>query len=47
MLTWLRNTAYKTGDVVRVGGYTYPNIADPHKQTNASYWEKLNEGDST
>jgi len=40
------NTAYKTGDVVRVGGYTYLNIADStgNRPPNASYWEKLNEG---
>ena len=40
------NTAYKTGDVVRVGGYTYLAIADTtgNRPPNATYWEKLNEG---
>ena len=37
---------YRTGDVVRVGGYTYPAIANPKwcKTSNLTYWEKLNEG---
>ena len=40
------NTAYRTGDVVRVGGYTYLNIADStgNRPPNTTYWEKLNEG---
>ena len=40
------NTSYRTGDVVRVGGYTYLAIADTtgNRPPNASYWEKLNEG---
>ena len=40
------NTAYRTGDVVRVGGYTYLAIADTtgNRPPNTTYWEKLNEG---
>ena len=38
-------TAYKTGDVVRVGGTTYIAIADT-TETDPSvlHWDKLNEG---
>ena len=38
-------TAYKTGDVVRVGGSTYLNIEDSTgNRPNVTYWNKLNEG---
>ena len=39
-------TAYKTGDVVRVGGVTYISIADTtgNRPPNVLYWDKLNEG---
>jgi hypothetical protein len=39
-------TAYKTGDVVRVGGFTYICIDDStgNRPPNATYWDKLNEG---
>ena len=37
---------YLTGDVVRVGGYTYLAITNSNgvRPPNATYWEKLNEG---
>ena len=37
---------YLTGDVVRVGGYTYLAIANSNgiRPPNTTYWEKLNEG---
>ena len=40
------NEDYRTGDVVRLGGYTYLATANSNGQRppNASYWEKLNEG---
>ena len=39
-------TAYKTGDVVRLGGFTYICIDDStgNRPPNATYWDKLNEG---
>jgi hypothetical protein len=39
-------TAYRTGDVVRVGGFTYICIDDStgNRPPNATYWNKLNEG---
>jgi len=39
-------TAYKTGEVVRVGGYTYLCTADStgNRPPNATYWERLNQG---
>ena len=39
-------TAYKTGDVVRVGGFTYIAVADTtgNRPPNLTYWNKLNEG---
>ena len=38
--------SYKTGDVVRVGGFTYLNIEDStgNRPPNVTYWNKLNEG---
>ena len=40
------NYEYFTGDVVRLGGYTYLAIADNSGQRppNATYWQKLNSG---
>ena len=40
------NQDYRTGDVVRVGGYTYLAIANSNgvRPPNLTYWEKLNEG---
>ena len=40
------NYEYFTGDVVRLGGYTYLCIADSsgHRPPNATYWQKLNSG---
>ena len=40
------NYEYFTGDVVRLGGYTYLAIADSSGQRppNANYWQKLNSG---
>jgi len=40
------NQDYLTGDVVRVGGYTYLAIANSNgvRPPNLTYWEKLNEG---
>ena len=40
------NYEYFTGDVVRLGGYTYLAIADSSGQRppNATYWQKLNSG---
>ncbi len=40
------NQDYRTGDVVRVGGYTYLAIANSNgvRPPNTTYWEKLNEG---
>ena len=40
------NQDYRTGDVVRVGGYTYLAIANSNgvRPPNLSFWEKLNEG---
>ena len=40
------NQDYRTGDVVRLGGWTYLAIANSNGQRppNATYWEKLNEG---
>ena len=37
---------YLTGDVVRVGGYTYLAITNSNgiRPPNTTYWEKLNEG---
>jgi len=37
---------YRTGDVVRLGGYTYLATANSNGQRppNTTYWEKLNEG---
>ncbi len=39
-------TAYKIGEIVRHGGFTYVAIADSTGQTppNLTYWSKLNEG---
>jgi hypothetical protein len=39
---------YRTGDVVRLGGWTYLAIANSNgiKPPNTTYWEKLNEGAS-
>ena len=40
-------TAYKTGDVVEYGGYSYVAVANNTSERpfgNASYWKKLNEG---
>jgi len=39
-------TAYKVGDVVSVGGYTYLAIADTtgNRPPNVSYWNRLNSG---
>lgn len=39
-------TAYKNGDVVRLGGFTYICIEDStgNRPPNATYWDKLNEG---
>ena len=38
--------AYKTGDVVRVGGYTYLCTADStgNRPPNDTYWNRLNQG---
>lgn len=43
---WSSVTAYKIGEIVRNGGYTYVATADNTNQQppNASYWSKLNEG---
>ena len=43
---WISTTAYKVGDVVRLGGYTYLAIADSIDQIppNALYWNQLNSG---
>lgn len=43
---WSSVTAYRIGEVVRNGGYTYVALADSTNQQppNASYWTKLNEG---
>ena len=40
------NYEYFTGDVVRLGGYTYLCIKDSsgHRPPNATYWQKLNSG---
>jgi hypothetical protein len=40
------NQDYLTGDVVRLGGWTYLAIANSNgvRPPNAAYWEKLNEG---
>jgi hypothetical protein len=40
------NYEYFTGDVVRLGGYTYLCITDSsgHRPPNATYWQKLNSG---
>ena len=40
------NQDYLTGDVVRVGGYTYLAITNSNgiRPPNTTYWEKLNEG---
>ena len=39
-------TAYKTGDVARLGGFTYICILDSigNRPPNVTYWSKLNEG---
>lgn len=39
-------TAYKNGDVVRLGGFTYICIEDStgNRPPNVTYWDKLNEG---
>ncbi len=43
---WSAVTAYRIGEIVRNGGYTYAATADNTNQQppNASYWSKLNEG---
>jgi len=43
---WNDTTAYKLGDVVRRGGYTYIAILDGTNQSppNPTYWEVLNTG---
>jgi len=43
---WDAGTAYRVGQIVRLGGYTYVATADGtnHKPPNGSYWSKLNEG---
>jgi len=43
---WLVGTAYKIGEVVRNGGFTYVAAADStgQKPPNVTYWTKLNEG---
>ena len=43
---WSSSTAYRVGEIVRLGGFTYVATADSTNQTppNASYWNKLNEG---
>ena len=40
------NQDYRTGDVVRHGGYSYLAIADNNNQEppNITYWERLNQG---
>ena len=39
------NYEYFTGDVVRLGGYTYLCIADSSgHRPNATYWQRLNSG---
>ena len=40
------NQDYRTGDVVRLGGFTYLAIADSNgvRPPDTSYWEKLNSG---
>ena len=40
------NQDYRTGDVVRLGGFTYLAIADNNnvRPPNTDYWEKLNSG---
>ena len=43
---WNSSTAYKLGDVVRRGGYTYLAVLDGTNQAppNLTYWEVLNTG---
>lgn len=43
---WSAVTAYRVGEIVRNGGYTYAATADNTNQQppNPSYWSKLNEG---
>jgi ribosomal protein S9 len=43
---WSSATAYKTGNVVSLGGYTYLCTADNTNQTppNVTYWSQLNSG---
>jgi hypothetical protein len=43
---WLIGTTYRTGDVIRLNGYTYVAIADSTGQVppNLTYWERLNSG---
>jgi hypothetical protein len=43
---WLLATAYKVGDVIRLGGYTYL-CTDDHtgqRPPNTDYWQRLNSG---
>ena len=43
---WNSGTAYRVGEIVRLGGYTYVATADNTNQSppNASYWSLLNQG---
>jgi hypothetical protein len=43
---WSNGTAYRVGEIVRNGGYTYVAILDNQSQKppNVTYWSKLNEG---